>query len=126
MAKPKHSLLASHGTEGARAAEKLSYSYCGPGTTLHHLIVVPDLWKGMQGDDWLNNAWTRDAFGRHVEGQLEADAREQLRGEHEAERSRQMHGVNSMDSAADRRRSSWTPFAQKVASSGPSSVIWPS
>ena len=33
----------------------------------------------MQGDDWLNNASTRDVFGRYVEGLLETDAREQLR-----------------------------------------------
>ena len=79
MAKPKHILLASHGTEGARAAEKLAYSYCGPGTTLHHLIVVPDLWKGMQGDDWLNNASTRDTFGRYVESQLEEEVRTHLK-----------------------------------------------
>ena len=70
MLKTNRVLIASHGTEGARAAEKLAYSYCGPGTTMHHLIVVPDLWKGMQGDDWLNNASTRAAYGRHVESQL--------------------------------------------------------
>jgi nucleotide-binding universal stress UspA family protein len=27
----------------------------------------------MMGDDWLNNASTRDAFGRHVEQQLERE-----------------------------------------------------
>jgi nucleotide-binding universal stress UspA family protein len=79
MAKPKHILLASHGTEGARAAEKLAYSFCGPGTTLHHLIVVPDFWKGMQGDDWLNNASTRDTFGRYLESQLEQEVRAHLK-----------------------------------------------
>ena len=79
MLKPKHILLASHGTEGARAAEKLAYSFCGPGTTLHHLIVVPDFWKGMQGDDWLNNASTRDTFGRYVESQLEQEVRTHLK-----------------------------------------------
>lgn len=79
MAKPKHILLASHGTDGARAAEKLAYSYCGPGATLHHLIVVPDLWKGLQGDDWLNNASTRDTFGRYVESQLEEEVRTHVR-----------------------------------------------
>ncbi len=78
MAKRKHILLASHGTAGARAAEKLAYSFCGPGTTLHHLIVVPDFWKGMQGDDWLNNASTRDTFGRYVESQLEQEVRTHL------------------------------------------------
>lgn len=32
----------------------------------------------MQGDDWLNNAATRDTFGRYVEGMLEQDARREL------------------------------------------------
>lgn len=75
MFKPKHILLASHDSEGARAAEKLAFSLCAPGTTLHHLIVVPDLWKGMMGDDWLNNASTRAKFGRYVESQLEQEIR---------------------------------------------------
>lgn len=79
MAKLKHILLASHGTDGARAAEKLAYSFCGPGAVLHHLIVVPDLWKGMQGDDWLNNASTRAAFGRYLESQLEQEVRGHIR-----------------------------------------------
>ncbi|OGI47603.1 MAG: hypothetical protein A2637_01680 [Candidatus Muproteobacteria bacterium RIFCSPHIGHO2_01_FULL_65_16] len=75
MWKPKHILLASHGTDGARAAEKLAYAFCRHGTALHHLIVVPDLWKGMLGDDWLNNASTRATFGRYVESELEREIR---------------------------------------------------
>ena len=43
------------------------------GGRLSQLVVVPDFWKGMMGDDWLNNAATRDAFGRHVERQLERE-----------------------------------------------------
>lgn len=43
-----------------------------------HLLVVPDFWGGMQGDDWLNNASTRDVFARYLEGMLEREAREQL------------------------------------------------
>lgn len=75
MLKPKHILLASHGTEGARAAEKLAYAFCQPATRLHHLIVVPDLWKGAMGDDWLNNASTREVYGRYVESLLEDELR---------------------------------------------------
>ena len=41
-------------------------------------MVVPDFWKGMMGDDWLNNASTRDAFGRHVERQLEREIEEEV------------------------------------------------
>ena len=73
-------LLAHHGTDGARLAENVAFDIAVPGQTLIvHLLVVPDLWEGMQGDDWLNNASTRDTFGRYVEGLLEKDAVEQLR-----------------------------------------------
>jgi len=71
MLNTRHILLASHGTDGARAAEKAALALCPAGGTLHHLIVVPDFWKGMMGDDWLNNAMTQDAYGRYVESQLE-------------------------------------------------------
>lgn len=76
MLTPKVLLLAHHGTAGARLAEELAFAVAAPGATrIVHLLVVPDFWGGMQGDDWLNNAWTRDAFARHVEGQLETDAK---------------------------------------------------
>lgn len=45
-------------------------------TEIVHCLVVPSLWAGMQGDDWLNNASTRDAFGNYVENMLAADARQ--------------------------------------------------
>lgn len=57
---PKKILCASHGTEGARAAEDQALGFCHSDVTLHHLIVVPDFWKGMMGDDWLNNAATQE------------------------------------------------------------------
>ncbi|MDH3318751.1 MAG: universal stress protein [Betaproteobacteria bacterium] len=66
-------LLASHGTAGARAAERMALELAAPGARLSQLVVVPDFWKGMMGDDWLNNASTRDAYGRHVEQQLERE-----------------------------------------------------
>lgn len=75
MRELKQVLLASHGTPGARAAERRAFALCGPHTTLHHLIVVPDFWKGMMGDDWLNNAGTRDTYGRYVEAELEGEVR---------------------------------------------------
>lgn len=78
MLKPKHILLASHGTAGARAAERAAFALCGPKTTLHHLIVVPDFWKGMMGDDWLNNASTQDTYGRYVEAELEGEVRRHI------------------------------------------------
>jgi nucleotide-binding universal stress UspA family protein len=63
-------LLPSHGTEGALAAEQMALKLCGKGSHLHHLIVVPTLWKGMTGDDWLNNGSTRNTFCRYLEGEL--------------------------------------------------------
>ena len=63
-------LLASHGTDGARAAERTAVKICMSGAQLHHLIVVPTLWQGMTGDDWLNNGATRDIFRRYLESEL--------------------------------------------------------
>ncbi|MCC7017151.1 MAG: universal stress protein [Rhodospirillales bacterium] len=71
--KARRILLASHGTPGAKAAETAAFALCEPGGHIHHLIVVPDFWKGMLGDDWLNNAAVHVRFGRYVEGQLERE-----------------------------------------------------
>ncbi|MCM2288378.1 MAG: universal stress protein [Sulfuritalea sp.] len=91
MKAPLKLLLCHHGTSGALAAETLAYELALPGTTtLVHCLVVPELWAGMQGDDWLNNASTRDAFGNYLEGMLEGDARRELAAV--AARSQQ-HGV---------------------------------
>jgi nucleotide-binding universal stress UspA family protein len=79
MLKTRDILLASHDTPGARAAEKMAFSLCRANSTLHHLIVVPDFWKGMMGDDWLNNAVTRDIYADYVESQLEDDVRRHVR-----------------------------------------------
>lgn len=85
----KRILLASHGTDGARAAERLALEHATPGSRLVHLYVVPDLWKGMMGDDWLLNVSTRDDFGRFVETSLEKEARDTARRvERDAKRRR--------------------------------------
>lgn len=77
----KKILLASHGTEGAKAAEqeaaRLAASGDEPGS-VHQLVVVPDLWQGMTGDDWLNNGLTRDRFTNYLEDTLEAEVREHV------------------------------------------------
>lgn len=78
MLKTRKILLASHGTDGARAAERMALKLCDSGATLRHLVVVPDFWKGMMGDDWLNNASTQAAFGRYVETRLEDEVRHNL------------------------------------------------
>lgn len=70
MLEPKRILLASHGTPGARAADRMALSLCRQGNALFHLVVVPDFWKGMMGDDWLNNVSTRDVYAKYVEAEL--------------------------------------------------------
>lgn len=77
---PTTLLLAHHGTAGAERAEALAFDLAVPGTTtVVHGLVVPDFWDGMQGDDWLNNASTRDTFARYLEGQLELENVAQIR-----------------------------------------------
>ena len=81
MIAPGTLLLCHHGTAGALAAEALAWQFAVPGrTTLLQCLVVPDLWADMQGDDWLNDASTRDDFGRYVENMLEDDARRDMVG----------------------------------------------
>ncbi len=65
--------LASHDTAGARAAERAALERCGLGAALFHLIVVPEFWRGMLGDDWLNNAASQIRFGRYVESELQRE-----------------------------------------------------
>lgn len=79
MQAPSVLLLCHHGTEGAALAEQLAYEVASPDqTTIVHCLVVPELWAGMQGDDWLNNASTRDTFAHYVEELLENDAKREL------------------------------------------------
>lgn len=59
-------------------AEKEAFALCADGAQLSHLIIVPDFWKGMMGDDWLNNSSTRDDFGDYLESQLESEIRQQV------------------------------------------------
>jgi len=56
----------------------MALTLAAPGARLSQLVVVPDFWKGMMGDDWLNNATTRDAYGKHVERQLEREIEEEV------------------------------------------------
>lgn len=63
---------------GARAAERAALALAGAGAQLSQLVVVPDFWKGMMGDDWLNNASTRDVYARHVESQLASEIEEEV------------------------------------------------
>ena len=77
MQNQKKILLASHGSEGARAAERAVLALAQNGT-VHQLVVVPDLWQGMTGDDWLNNGVTRDRFTDYLETTLEKEVMETI------------------------------------------------
>ncbi|MBX3638904.1 MAG: universal stress protein [Nitrosomonas sp.] len=66
-------LLASHGTEGAIAAETMALQVCAANGHIDHLIVVPEFWQSMTGDDWLNNGITRDRFRDYLESALHQD-----------------------------------------------------
>lgn len=57
----------------------MAFDAATPGvTTIIHCLIVPEFWAGMQGDDWLNNARTRDAFGDYLEKLLENEAKDAL------------------------------------------------
>ena len=56
----------------------MALELAAPGARLSQLVVVPDFWKGMMGDDWLNNAATREQYGRHVEHQLEREVEAEI------------------------------------------------
>ena len=72
-------ILASHGTTSAQAAEKAAINAAKhTNANLVHLYVVPDFWRGMRGDDWLNNTITQKRFGDYIEGELAREATEQV------------------------------------------------
>src|SRR5210317_489096 len=64
-------LLASHGTVGAQAAEEAVLNACRKNAHITHLIVIPEFWKHILGDDWLNNDCTRNKFCNYLETELE-------------------------------------------------------
>lgn len=67
-------LLASHNTPGAQAAESVAMALATQfQAAIEHLVVVPDFWKGMIGDDWLNNAATQAQYGDYLESELERE-----------------------------------------------------
>jgi nucleotide-binding universal stress UspA family protein len=71
-------LLASHGTDGGRAAECVAQDAVAPGGRLHHLVIVPEFWQGMTGDGWRINASTEHAFCDYLEAQIEREIMEHL------------------------------------------------
>lgn len=91
-------ILASHGTPGARAAEEAAIELAAENNAaLFHLFIVPDFWKSMMGDDWLNNAVSQIRFGSYVENQLANEAADEVRRLHEAAKA------NGVDCISDVR-----------------------
>ena len=90
MKKLKTILLASHGTKGACAAEQLALAQCPKGGRLIHFLVVPDFWRGIMGDDWLNNASTQAEFEDYLESTIEVEIREHI---HRVERAARKRGL---------------------------------
>lgn len=69
-------LLATHGTKGARSAEESAVRLAAEqGASLCCLHVINEDWKWMTGDDWLNTSASRNQFARHVENELNGEAR---------------------------------------------------
>ncbi len=71
-------LLASHDTDGSRAAERAALDAVVAGGRLHHLVIVPEFWQGMTGDGWRINASTEHAFCDYLEAQIEREIMEHL------------------------------------------------
>ncbi len=72
-------ILASHGTPGAQAAEDSALDMARrERAEIVHLYVVPEFWRDMRGDDWLNNAVTQKCYKDYLEKELEKEARSQI------------------------------------------------
>lgn len=71
-------LLASHDSEGARAAERAAVGALEAGGSLRHLVIVPEFWQGMTGDGWRCNGSNVRDFADYLEGQIDREIREHL------------------------------------------------
>ena len=72
----KRILLASHGSVGGMAAERVAIAACKPDDDLDHLYVIPSWWRSITGDDWLNNGISRNRFRNYLEQQLWGEAQQ--------------------------------------------------
>ncbi|BDQ37165.1 hypothetical protein SYK_15250 [Pseudodesulfovibrio nedwellii] len=67
----KHILLATHGTPGARKAEKLARQWADQyGAKVTVLSIINEAWGDMTCDDWLNTSTTRNVFGSYVASEI--------------------------------------------------------
>lgn len=66
-------LLCTHGSDGAKKAEKFVFEKLLPDNidvTLTLLTIIDKDWGVMTGDDWLNTSGTRNRFFDYVDEQL--------------------------------------------------------
>jgi len=75
----QHILLCTHGSDGAKKAERYVFERLlptGENIDLTILTVINEDWQWMVGDDWLNTSKTRDTFLDHVSDQLASEIEE--------------------------------------------------
>lgn len=84
-------LLASHDTQGSRAAERAALDAVVEGGRLHHLVIVPDFWQSITGDGWRINASTEHLFCDYLEAQIERETLEYMAQVNAAARARGIH-----------------------------------
>ena len=75
-------IVASHDSEGARAAERAAIAALEPGGSLRHLVIVPEFWRGMTGDGWRCNGSNVRDFADYLEGQIDREIRAHLERVH--------------------------------------------
>ncbi|MBI5180599.1 MAG: universal stress protein [Nitrospirae bacterium] len=72
----KKILLATHGSDGAQKAEDAALKLAKENKAkLSVLYITHASWATMSGIDWLNRSNTRMRFARHMEDELENDAK---------------------------------------------------
>ena len=72
-------LLCTHGTTGAKQAERLVFAeLCkkNPDLQVTVLTIIDQDWRDMTGDDWLNSSKTHTTFLDHVERQMQEENEE--------------------------------------------------
>jgi nucleotide-binding universal stress UspA family protein len=75
----KKILVATHGTEGAKNAERYSYELAKIfGAELHGLYVIHKGWSSLIGIEWLHSSHARMEFYRYAESQFNLRANEVL------------------------------------------------
>jgi len=72
-------LLCTHGTDGAKKAEKFVFEKleADPELKVTVLTVLDEDWRQMTGDDWLNSSKTHTTFLDHVENQMNEEIAEE-------------------------------------------------